>query len=223
MFCINDPWYNVVNRYWRGFKPMFVPEGDSLRLTNVPVPEPKTRSLFQKIKEWGLQHSRLVSGIKNLKDQVKYSGDGQTVPEEFRIYKTSNPAEMSESWQITAALLDRLQRNASAAGSSFLVFYIPEKIEVYPDSWKQFLTTYSLDEQYFDPALPRRKLQSICDSLKIHLLDPTPVFVNAAKADSSARFYFKHDWHWNAGGNQLAGKILADSVECAKILKEKKH
>jgi GDSL-like lipase/acylhydrolase family protein len=221
MFCINDPWYNTVNRYWRGFKPMFTIEGDSLRLTNVPVPKPMTRSFYEKVKEWMLQHSHLVSGIKNLKDKVNYARDDQTVPEEFRIYKTSNPAEMAKSWQVTAALLDRMHRKASAAGSNFLVFYIPEKIEVFPDAWQQFLTTYSLDEQYFDHALPRRKLQSICDSLKIHLLDPAPVFVDAAKADPAANFYFKHDWHWNTGGNQLAGKILADSVGCAEFIEGK--
>jgi hypothetical protein len=159
--------------------------------------------------------------MKNLKDKVKYAADGQTVPEEFRIYNTSNPAGMTNAWQITAALLDRLKRKASAAGTSFFVFYIPEKIEVYPDAWKQFLTTYSLDEQYFDPALPRHKLQSICDSLNIRLLDPTPVFVDAAKADTVASFYFKHDWHWNTEGNHLVGKILADSVGCANYIMEK--
>lgn len=52
LFCVNDPWFNIQDRYYnRGFKPKYVTEGDSLRLTNVPVPIIESRSFFSKTKD----------------------------------------------------------------------------------------------------------------------------------------------------------------------------
>lgn len=217
LFCTNDPWFNAQPSYWRGFKPQFVIEDDSLRLTNVPVPEMSSRSFFAKIKGWLLQNSLIVKRLKNLKDNLKYASGEQAVPDEWRIYKTETSPEMASAWQVTAALLHRLDRQAKAAGSGLLVFYIPEKIEVYPAEWEKFLSTYSLDKQFFDPDGPRRKLAAICDSLEISLLDPTPVFVEMAKADTSARFYYEKDWHWNAAGNKLVGALLSDRFQCPSV------
>ncbi len=40
MFYYNDIWYNVQPQYWRGRKPLFEVQADTLQLTNVPVPRP---------------------------------------------------------------------------------------------------------------------------------------------------------------------------------------
>lgn len=214
LFCTNDPWFNAQPSYWRGFKPQFVIEDDSLRLTNVPVPKMSSRSFFVKTKSWLLQNSLIVKRLKNLKDNLRYAAGEQAVPDEWKIYKTDTSPEMARAWQVTAALLHRLDRQAEAAGSGLLIFYIPEKIEVYPEEWEKFLSAYSLDKQFFDPDKPRRQLAAVCDSLDISLLDPTPVFVEMAKADTSARFYYEKDWHWNVAGNELAGVLLSDWFIC---------
>lgn len=44
MFYQNDVWYNTQSKYWRGYKPVFKLIDGKLRLTNVPVPKPKTIS-----------------------------------------------------------------------------------------------------------------------------------------------------------------------------------
>lgn len=214
MFCINDPWFNIQPRYWRGDKPQFLLEGDSLRLTNVPVPEMASRSFFSKAKLWLLQNSLIIKRLKNLKDHLKYASGDQSVPDEWKVYQAPESAEMARAWQVTAALLGRLKNETKAAGSGLLVFYIPEKIEVHPEDWKKFIETYSLDVQYFDQDLPRRRLNAICDSLQIPLLDPTPAFTEMARADTTARFYFEKDWHWNVAGNKLAGGLLSDWFIC---------
>ncbi len=212
MFCVNDPWFNNQSRYYsRGFKPLFLLGGDSLRLTNVPVPLMASRSFFSKTKDWLLEHSELVRRAKNLRDLAQ--ADGQTVPDEWRIYQKEKTPEMEAAWQVTAALLDRLRRKAGEAGSSLAVFYIPEKIEVYPADWQEFLKTYTLEAGSFDPAVPRQRLQSICDSLQITLIDPTSVFMEKAKSDPAAPLYFKQDWHWNEHGHRLAGEVMAEFFE----------
>ncbi len=207
MFCVNDPWFNNQSRYYsRGFKPLFVPEGDSLRLTNVPVPTMASRSFFSKTKDWLLEKSELVQRLKNVRDNARYASSGQAVPDEWRIYQKEKTPEMEAAWQVTAGLLERLQQKTVAAGSSLTVFYIPEKIEVYDADWQELLKTYSLEEGKFEPSIARNRLQEICDSLKIRLIDPTKFFIEKSK--SSPPLYFKQDWHWNEHGHQLVGEIL---------------
>ncbi|MEK7256156.1 MAG: SGNH/GDSL hydrolase family protein [Bacteroidota bacterium] len=210
LFCTNDPWYNAQSRYWRGFKPRFILEKDSLVLTNVPVPTLASRSLLGKVKDWLLLHSQLVRRVKNAKDNLKYAADGQAVPDEWKIYQTPTSPQMEEAWQVTAALLQRLAQKTKAAGSGLLVFYIPEKIEVYEADWQNFLAEYSLDEQFFDKAEPRRRLGFTCDSLGIYWLDPAEKFTEEGRRE---RLYFEKDWHWNALGNRLVGQLLADSIQ----------
>ncbi|MBI1225841.1 MAG: hypothetical protein GC192_11445 [Bacteroidetes bacterium] len=214
MFCVNDPWFNNQSRYYsRGFKPLFVADGDSLRLTNVPVPTMASRSFFSKTKDWLLENSEVVRRLKNVRDNVRYAASGQMVPDEWRIYKKEKTPEMEAAWHVTTLLLKRLRQKVATAGSNFTVFYIPEKIEVYGADWQEFLKTYSLNEAKFSPKAARQRLQAICDSLGIRLIDPTPVFIEKSKMNSAAPFYFKHDWHWNEHGHQLAGEILADFYE----------
>ena len=210
MFCVNDPWFNNQSRYYsRGFKPMFKLDGDSLLLTNVPVPTMASRSFFSKTKDWLLENSELVRRFKNLRDNARYAASGQTVPDEWRIYQKEKTPEMEAAWQVTAKLLDRLRQRTAAAGSSLAIFYIPEKIEVYDTDWQEFLKTYSLDAGKFDPAAPRLRLQAICDSLQITLIDPLPFFMEK----SETPLYFQHDWHWNRFGHQVAGEVLAAYFE----------
>jgi lysophospholipase L1-like esterase len=208
MFCVNDPWFNNQGRYYsRGFKPMFEQAGDSLRLTNVPVPTLAARPFFSKIKDWLLENSELVQRLKNLRDNARYAASGQSVPDEWRIYQKEETPEMKAAWQVTARLLERLRQKTTAVGSGLTVFYIPEKIEVYNADWQEFLKTYSLADGKFEAVLAHSRLQASCDSLGIRLIDPTPVFIERSK--SGPPLYFQHDWHWNGHGHALAGEVLA--------------
>lgn len=208
MFCVNDPWFNNQERYYsRGFKPLFEQVGDSLRLTKVPVPTLAARPFFSKAKDWLLENSELVKRLKNLRDNARYAASGQAVPDEWRIYQKEETPEMEAAWQVTARLLERLRQKTAAVGSGLTVFYIPEKIEVYDADWQAFLKTYSLKDGKFEAVVARSRLQTICDSLGIQLLDPTPVFIERSK--SGPPLYFRHDWHWNEHGHALAGEILA--------------
>ncbi len=214
MFCVNDPWFNNQTRYYnRGFKPVYVLDGDSLRLTNVPVPRMESRPFSSKAKDWLLENSELVRRLKNLRDNAYYAANDMAVPDEWRLYQKEKTPEVEASWGITAALLKQFRQKTAASGSSFVVFYIPEKIEVYDYDWQKFLTTYTLDESNFDAAQPRKRLQAICDSLQIAFIDPTPIFLEKAAANPTEPLYFKHDWHWNKFGHHLAGQVLAAFFE----------
>lgn len=212
MFCTNDPWFNLQERYYdRGFKPRFVHSADSLLLTNTPVPTMAARPFFTKAKDYLLQHSILVQRLRNLRDAL--APRDRQLPVEWRVYQNDAPG-MAPAWQLTAALLDRLRQKTAEAGSRLLVFYIPEKIEIHPEAWQAFVRDYPAAPALCDPSLPRRRLSSICDSLDIALLDPTSVFAEKTTKSPGARFYFQHDWHWNPAGNRVVGEALAAYFQC---------
>lgn len=75
MFYFNDIWYNAQSQYWRGAKPLFVLDGEMLRVTNIPVPRlgknsqthkngaraAVSQSFVTKVKTWGRTHSKLYA------------------------------------------------------------------------------------------------------------------------------------------------------------------
>lgn len=213
-FCTNDPWYNIQPKYWRGSKPLFVMDGDSLRLTNVPVPTLSDLSFYEKTKTWGLENSEFLRSLKRAKDKLKYASAENAVPDEWLVFRKDDLPEVEKSWEVTAALLRRLRQKTEAAGSKLLVFYIPEKTEIHPRARERFFSEYSLNPDFFDLGKPARKLSGTCDSLHIPLIDPTREFIARAKADSSQYFYFEKDWHWNQAGHAVVGEVLGRYLGC---------
>lgn len=219
LFCINDPWYNTQKKYWRGGKPQFILSGDSLELTNVPVPTAAEESFFQKTKRWGLENLQLLKYAKRVKDNMQYSGT-QSVPIEWEIYREKEMPEMTQAWEVTEKLLFRLREKTSAIESELLVFYISEKVETYEKEWQRLLETYSVNGEDFSPEIPRKKLAKICERQNVPFFDPTVSFMAAAQADTSRSLYFDLDWHWNKHGHALVGKLLAEKINCPEIITE---
>ena len=216
MFCTNDPWYNAQPLYWRGFKPQYVLEDDSLKLTNVPVPTIADQSLFFKIKDWSLRNLQLAKRIKGLKDNLTYKSNKKSIPVEWKVLEKNASAEINNAWQITAALLQQLNNKTAAEGSDLVVFYIPEKIEIYEDAWEKLLQTYALDPHYFDAGQPSKRLTAICENLEIPLINPKKYFLEYAKSNSDQKLYFEKDWHWNKTGNALVGEVLFREIGCGR-------
>jgi hypothetical protein len=166
------------------------------------------------MKNWLLANSALAIRLKNAKDKLYYRASKNQLPDEWKVFAAQPGPATGAAWEVTGALLARLKRSTDAIGSQMLVFYIPEKIEVYEDCWQDFLETYSLDAHAVDKKLPRNNLQFICNELQIPLLDPTDDFIRFAREKPDRRLYFEQDWHWSAAGNQLVGQLLNEAIYC---------
>lgn len=217
LFCVNDLWYNTQAHYWRGAKPQFKLLDGELRLQNVPVPKPGERSFTRQTKEWLLTNLELMRRLKVLKDKIQYASSGSAVPEEYLPYQKEYNQSLKDGWKLTSALLKTLKEATQEIGSELLVFYIPEKIELYEKDWKDFQATYKIDPENFNLDKARNELQQICTMHEIPFLDPVPDFEKAVKANPNKRLYFETDWHWNANGNELVGQLLYEWVNCKPI------
>lgn len=237
MFYYNDVWFNDQPSYWRGGKPLFELDSGSLRLTNVPV----SRKMFDESRDTVLQSDSNVQfagpKIFNLVSRAfqnsNWRGIGaklgliQLPPEqsiitrynvpvlnELTVYRKDAAPEISHAWDITRGLLKQMKTDSEKIGASFLIFYVPSKMEIYPEDWAIFESNYSLQDNNWDARQVANDVIEACQTIAAQCIDPLDQFIvkQGEFKKNGARLYFTTDEHWNASGHQLAASILADYV-----------
>ncbi len=242
LFHPNDIWYNAQARYWRGSKPLFVESGDSLVLSNTPVPLPQTEetearrrkpSLVARANALVRRHSKLYwilatilknnprlhglavrAGLAEIPpEMVIDSGDRLPVPAEFTVYRAQPTPEVEHAWTMTERLLGRMKQSSERAGADFVVFHIPLRGSIYNEEFA-VRQQFGLSADGWDVNAVANRLAEVCERREISCIETIGRFVDAAKAlaPEKERLYYKFDWHWNARGHRLAAEILADYV-----------
>jgi len=125
--------------------------------------------------------------------------------EEFPVYRKTETPVFANAWAMTEALLGKMKQEASARGVGFVVFYIPARIEISAEEWRDA----HLPADY-DPAQVVGKLGAICQAEGIPFVDPSARFREAAQ---QSPLFYSHDTHWNATGHHLVGNVLTEYVQ----------
>jgi GDSL-like lipase/acylhydrolase family protein len=193
LFCYNDVLFNTVDRYWRGYKPAFRIDGDSLRLTNVPVPPPLPAAQQPippppSVERWLYQSSYVY---RALRDVISAGETSEPDYVRFADWRKATDEEKRAGWNITRALLAKLDAEARSTGSRFLLMIVPGNKEV------------------------TRGVVSICSETSINCIDPTARFWDEGlklKQHGRKLTYAPLDEHWNAAGHGLAADVLADYI-----------
>ncbi len=235
LFYYNDIWYNILDSYWRGGKPRFVMEGDSLRLTNVPVPRPgaapAARGVLGRVNQFVRDNSRLYWVLARVvQNQPKLFGlavrlgltepspemvfdasQGAVIAGEFSVFRTDPPPEVARAWSMTDALVRRMRDDAHRSGAAFTAFHVPVRSRIYTQNEDVRANAGSSGT---DVDAVTRRFQAMCATDSIPCLEPTSLFVAAADSlrTKDERLYYQYDWHWNHNGHALAARILADSI-----------
>lgn len=239
MFYMNDVWFNGQSKYWRGEKPAFVLENGALRLTNVPVPDPRGAkgASAERMQSRGLRHwirsrskvyalvSRALEGSPALRgaaarlglvaprDEAEEEG-GPRVSEELSVFQKDPPPATRNAWTMTGALLAAMQRRSAEVGAAFIAFHVPFKGTVYRESWGPILARLGIPAGELDPDAVRTRFDAICEAERLACIEPTARFreTAAALAGSGERLYYVVDNHWSPGGHRLAAEILAERI-----------
>jgi hypothetical protein len=151
-------------------KPRFELRDHGLALTNVPVPELAGPSPPPR----GLARSQVY---RLLQAKLEYRGFG-------------------DSWDLTDAILKRMNEETTAAGARLVAVIIPTEQAVYGSG--------------FDRWLQARTTGKAADLLRRHgieHLDLTPVLIAEAER-SGERLYFPRDGHLTATGHEVAGRAI---------------
>jgi len=246
LFDLNDIWFNNQSRYHLGPKPVFRLVGDSLVLTNVPVPRATAsvssgvaaRGPWRVVRRFIRQHSRLVwlaeratrrtawlqgvgmrVGLINAPPATFQTAGGRvTVPAEYTVLADSLTPQADTALIVTAKLLARMQHRTRSAGGAFAVVLVPATEELYPPGAPQSVRFDRTLPLRVDLHRPSERFREICTRARVRCVDPTARFVVAAQAlPPGELLLFPLDGHWNEHGHRVAAQVIADLVREAMV------
>ena len=231
MFYDNDIWYNTQPNYWRGFKPFFILRDDKLILSNVPVPKPiinqKPLTIYGKFHNFLINNSVVYNFVNDrLSDNSLNILSGQEMQNsnkqfedmllnELKFYQRNYTSDMRYAWNVTRAIILRLNKNVRADNGRLLVCYIPNVFSLYQDQWKDLKKRYQISDHNSDLEQVGKELEVICQKNAIDYFNLIkPLQKEALWYESQGkRLYYSRDPHWNTLGHKVVGKYLANFIK----------
>lgn len=219
----NDVLWNTAVNYFGAPKPLLVPAGDRLVLSNDPVPEPyrgptppppppPAAAAAPKLRsaafEW--TKDRLARGAPRAFNALARTGlwepmGGDEPDDQMRVFKRRQQPPIEAAWERTDAILRALFRETAARGSRFAVVYVPSRMEVSDRDWDLTRLAYDMEERAWDRGLVARRFAEIGASAGFPVFDLTPELRRASKG-LLGEPYFVYDGHWNAVGHRAAAE-----------------
>lgn len=221
MYPTNDVYYNIQPKYGNYFKPLFERSGDTLRLTNVPLPRPalseSAKNVFRHLALYPIVTRTILSRFptfagwihklgwisESTMDVAVVSYQGKSYPASFEVYSKPYDDVMNRAWDVTQLILHNLQARVAKTGARLVVCAIPDKFEIYPESWRRTKVAYGVNDSVWDIHQPRNRLAAICESRDISYIDLSKCFDSVR--DSLSLY---NGVHWNKEGNRITAECL---------------
>lgn len=216
LFFDNDVWFNAQAMEYRSAKPHFELVDGKLLLQGVPVGSPDASiaasPAAERPPEWRL--ASLLKGFARRMETPGASGPLEPV-NEFLVYRKRPPESIANAWRLTEALVLQLQDEAQAAGSEFLVLYVPSVAAVDDDAWEQTKQLYGMADAEWSIREVEHELAEFCAREDVPLILPTERFRQETSAGKT--LYYMQDGHWNPEGHRLAAQLIAEYLSSRGI------
>ncbi|MDA0205375.1 MAG: GDSL-type esterase/lipase family protein [Acidobacteria bacterium] len=216
LFFDNDVWFNAQATEYRSAKPYFKLVDGELVLGGVPVAAPDASiaasPAAERPREWRL--ASLLKGVARRMEAPGASGPLEPV-NEFLVYRRQQPESIAKAWQLTEELVLQLQDEAEAAGSEFVVFYVPTVAAVDDDAWEQTKRLYGMADTEWNIREVEHNLAEFCAREDVPLILPTERFRQETAAGKT--LYYMQDGHWNPEGHRLAAELIAEYLSSRGI------
>lgn len=218
IYCTNDVYYNVLSRYGNYPKPLLAITDTGLAPINLPLQAPpqsegvkdlaRNLALYQFILNQVLPSmpalTRLMAswGLVS-QETAELTTTTREAPLSFGIFRRQPSATIAQAWTITDSILSALRQVTLKHGSDFVVFSIPDKFQVYQDSWEITQEKYSVSDSIWDRKAPERRLSNLSKTLDFE-------FVNFADSLTHRNLSMKlyNGVHWNKDGNEVVAEVL---------------
>jgi hypothetical protein len=214
----NDPADNslAVAQRWKlaaERRPFFVLQEGALELQPFQTPPPEPWSGLRTV----LRNNSVVFTALELWwiGKTVARAQGSVVPPleaEKEVYRTELGDDWPQAWEVTEALLARVQATADEAGVPLLVVLSPSEWQVYDDLWPKLVGDGDQARRRFSPGAPNDRLTEIADRHGIALLDLRPMFRVEAAAGGPP-VIFRKDGHWTEHGHAVAARAVAAAVQ----------
>lgn len=199
-------------------KPYFVLESQNLKLKNFPIPKP---GITKNLKYFLANHSKLflmtanllvrqrsivnlLSKLKLLRDPTSYN---EGIPTAYFVYASQYPDGWKEAWDITKALIIKLNDEVKRHRARLVVVLMPGQEQYYDEShMKRLFETYpAMKKQKWEMDKPDRILVSFLEEQKIDYVHLLPIF----KTHTEKSGFVPHD-HFNVEEHRLIGKTICN-------------
>ena len=130
--------------------------------------------------------------------------------ERVRLGACRRPQTEGPAWLGTTAVLDALGRTIGELHALHVIVVHPDQLQVEPALAAEIVSTFGLDPEAYDLALPQKFLHSYAASRKVPLIDLTPAFRERGREGG---LFLPRDTHYNDVGNELAAEAIADAME----------
>lgn len=145
--------------------------------------------------------------------------DEPDLPVTFEVYRTPPSPEWEQAWELTGALIRRLEEEVQTRGGRLAVIIVNAPEQVYPDRWKAVSNTMAQGQGHgWDPEMPNRRLAAILDDAGIPYLDTLPQFHAVAEQPEAHPLYFRYDFHWSPAGHALAAQAVESFLRESELL-----
>jgi hypothetical protein len=124
---------------------------------------------------------------------------------EARRRRVTNPDDrkIAQGYRQFIAGLDYFRREV---GSALVIVVIPDEFQVNDSLWQKL----GGDDSAHVRDLPQRRIAAYCERFGIECVDLLPVLQSA---ETRMPTYHLRDTHWNAFGNEQAGRALAQAID----------
>jgi hypothetical protein len=128
--------------------------------------------------------------------------------DEIRLFHVPELGHLRPAWSAFTWTLQALNKAVTAAGGRLVVAYIPGRMEVSPRTWELTEARYGMDPSEYDRKAIANRVRYITGRVGIPSLDLTGPLASADQILKPT--YFQTDSHWNARGQEIAGRAIAD-------------
>ncbi|MCC7369507.1 MAG: SGNH/GDSL hydrolase family protein [Chloroflexi bacterium] len=135
-----------------------------------------------------------------------------TLDAEREVYLNETGEDWTRAWEITEALLAKVQETADTAGVPLLVVLSPSEWQTYDDLWPKLVGTGDQARRRFSPDAPNQRLAEIAARHQIQMLDLRPVF-RAEVERGAPPVIFRKDGHWTEHGHEVAAQAVVQSIQ----------
>lgn len=163
---------------------------------NVPVTDHIRAALYDYSYLYRVVLAISIRVMQQTDDTLIETGWGRVLP----IYRASLRPREESAWQLTAALLARMQADVTQNGAALLIVYLPEIFQSEDRLWAEV----EQSGEALDRDAPQTQLAQIIPP-GAQFLDLTPGFQAAAQTEA---LYYDVDGHFNPAGHTLAARLI---------------
>lgn len=221
-YAVNDVYYLLKENYGNYPKPRFELTDSGAVVVNLPLQEPHkvegVKNLLRQLAFYQFALNKVLPQTPALTrwltslglistETAELATIEKSAPAWFRVFERNPSDEIQTAWQLADSMIVLLHRKVQEQNASLIVFAVPDRFQVYDESWSQTRENFGVNDSLWDRTIPGARLGGLCHGLGVPFIH----FSDSLKAIGD-RDNLYNGVHWNVHGNEIVAKILGRAI-----------